>query len=561
MCMGQHLFSKFSYKFQPFQVFFEKKIKMGCLEKLQDKVPCFMSRKFSFTTMTFLLTTFFLIEIVVGYITNSMALIAEAFHMLSDVVSLIVAWLALKYSSKQAPKDKYTYGYARAEVLGALVNAVFLVALCFSIFIEAVKRLVIVEPIENPILVFWVGAAGLIVNLFGMFLFYQTGHGHSHGGVSHSHSHGNENDKHSHGKESKSHSHSHGSKNDKNLNKKLSSHSNDDKKTVNKELSKHIHIHTNSPGKISHRSNNEISSSSNNGHSHGGENGHSHGGENANGEHSHGGNNRHSHGGDNGHSHGKDNGHSHNVDNGHSHGGDTTNHSDTQDSWKHLCIDDDEKNTHKWEETKKLLNEEKNEDSSIDMNCEKQESKTQSAGQLNIHAVYLHILGDALGSVIVMTSALIIVYATGTWTLYVDPTMSIIMVMIILKTSIPLLVNTSKILMNSVPNHIQVKNMKERLLKKIPQIRNVHELHVWQLAGDKIIASVHVKFATPHDYEETSLKIKEFFHNEGIHSTTVQIEFEKQDNEVDRRGHCMVLCSLDSACDEMMCCKPGDDSK
>ena len=67
--------------------------------------------------------------------------------------------------------------------------------------------------------------------------------------------------------------------------------------------------------------------------------------------------------------------------------------------------------------------------------------------------------------------------------------MSIIMVMIILKTSIPLLVNTSKILMNSVPNHIQVTDMKERLLKKIPQIRNVHELHVWQLAGDKIIGT------------------------------------------------------------------------
>ena len=75
----------------------------------------------------------------------------------------------------------YTYGYARAEVLGALVNAVFLVALCFSILIEALKRLVILEEIESPLLVFCVGAAGLVVNIFGMFLFHQTGHGHSHG--------------------------------------------------------------------------------------------------------------------------------------------------------------------------------------------------------------------------------------------------------------------------------------------------------------------------------------------------------------------------------------------
>ena len=241
---------------------------MGFLEKLQEKVPCLMSRKTSFVSMTFLLSVFFLIEIVVGYITNSMALIAEAFHMLSDVASLIVAWLALKYSSKQAPKDKYTYGYARAEVLGALVNAVFLVALCFSIFIEAIKRLVLVEPIENPMLVFWVGAAGLVVNIFGMFLFYQTGHGHSHGGVSHSHSHGEKEDKHNHGGESHSHSHgekgnkhnhggashSHGNKESKHDHTEATdSHSHGGKKNANEVLSKHLHIHSNSPGKISHQ--------------------------------------------------------------------------------------------------------------------------------------------------------------------------------------------------------------------------------------------------------------------------------------------------------------------
>ena len=113
--------------------------------------------------------------------------------------------------------------------------------------------------------------------------------------------------------------------------------------------------------------------------------------------------------------------------------------------------------------------------------------KTRSAGQLNIRGVYLHILGDALGSVIVMISALIILYAHGQWTLYVDPVMSIIMVAIILKTSIPLLIETSKILMNSVPHHIQINELRERLMEKLPQIKNVHELHVWQLAGDKII--------------------------------------------------------------------------
>ena len=72
-----------------------------------------------------------------------------------------------------------------------------------------------------------------------------------------------------------------------------------------------------------------------------------------------------------------------------------------------------------------------------------------------------------------------------------------------------------------------------------------------------IPASVHVKFESPEDYDETAAKIKDFFHDEGIHSTTVQIEFARDDNV--GRGQCMVVCSLDSACDEMMCCKPGED--
>lgn len=59
---------------------------------------------------------------------------------------------------------------------------------------------------------------------------------------------------------------------------------------------------------------------------------------------------------------------------------------------------------------------------------EKEGAVEVSASQLNIRGVYLHVLGDALGSVIVMISALIVIFQKGEWTQYVDPTMSIIMV-------------------------------------------------------------------------------------------------------------------------------------
>ena len=95
-----------------------------------------------------------------------------------------------------------TYGWARAEVMGALVNSVFLVALCFTIFVEAIERLSHSHDIEHVDMLIYVGVAGLVINVIGLLLF--SGHGHSHG-----HSHeivttGNEqsttNDQQSHGK-------------------------------------------------------------------------------------------------------------------------------------------------------------------------------------------------------------------------------------------------------------------------------------------------------------------------------------------------------------------------
>jgi len=179
----------------------------------------------------------------------------------------------------------------------------------------------------------------------------------------------------------------------------------------------------------------------------------------------------------------------------------------------------------------------------------------KSASQLNINGVYLHILGDALGSVIVMVSALIILLAHGTWTLYVDPVMSIIMVLIILKTSIPLLKETSLILMQTVPTHLNAVEIKKRLWKAFPDIKGVHEFHVWQLSGDKIIASVHVKFKCMDDYMAKSAEIKRFFHQEGIHSTTIQLEFEEEGEPTGSK--CMIVCT-ENNCADMTCCNLDD---
>src|SRR2546421_1907549 len=98
--------------------------------------------------------------------------------MLNDVLSLCVGLWAVRIANKESSK-MYTYGWQRAETLGALINGVFLIALCLSIFLEAIQRFVTPQRVSNPKLVLIVGCVGLAFNVLGLFLFHE--HGHSHG--------------------------------------------------------------------------------------------------------------------------------------------------------------------------------------------------------------------------------------------------------------------------------------------------------------------------------------------------------------------------------------------
>ena len=83
---------------------------------------------------------FVLIEGGFGFVSNSVALIADAGHNLSDVLGLVCAWAALLLG-RRAPGAKFTYGLGRSSVLAALVNAVLLLLACGAIAWEAASRL------------------------------------------------------------------------------------------------------------------------------------------------------------------------------------------------------------------------------------------------------------------------------------------------------------------------------------------------------------------------------------------------------------------------------------
>lgn len=375
--------------------------------------------------------SFFLVELVVGYATNSMALVADSFHMLSDVLALVIAFLSVKISPKKWSKN--TFGWARAEVLGALVNAVFLLALCFSIFVESLKRMYEPEELVDPKLILVVGVIGLVVNLIGLLLFHEHGHGHSHGGGGHGHSHGGGGDGHGHG---------------------------------------HIHAPNNKLSTIASMVN----------------------------------------------------------------------------------IDDNE-------------NDERfNTPASGNNTVDTPKKGGGSATQMNMRGVFLHVLSDALGSVIVIISALVVWLSEWQYAKYIDPALSLALVTLITFSTWPLFKDSALILLQTVPTHIQVDGIQKQLLN-MDGILAVHEFHVWQLAGERIIASAHIRCRNLKDYMVLAEKIKKMFHEEGIHSTTIQPEFvEVEDDDASTSIHSTDDCILDcptndkDTCAPNTCCGPAKQS-
>src|ERR1700685_351661 len=111
--------------------------------------------------------------VVAGIRSHSLALLSEAGHNLSDFLALLLSLVAVYLQSRPASSTK-TYGYHRAGVLAALVNAVSLVAVSFFIFYEAFKRLQHPEHVQASVMM-WVAAMGVVMNGIIALLLYRSG--------------------------------------------------------------------------------------------------------------------------------------------------------------------------------------------------------------------------------------------------------------------------------------------------------------------------------------------------------------------------------------------------
>jgi solute carrier family 30 (zinc transporter), member 1 len=314
-----------------------------------------------FLSMLVLTGGFFIVELVGGIVIGSLALMADAFHMLSDMLALIVGFYALRLSRRHSSSNA-SFGWARAEVIGALVNGAFLLAMCLSIFIEAVHRLIEWWPkpnspdgnahnletlSNNSNILIIIASVGLGINLVGLFIF-----GHSHG----SHSHG------SHGNHSPE-SHARG------------------------------------------------------------------------------------------------------------------------------------------------------------------RAEAQTRKNMNIEGVFLHVLGDALGSIGVLSAGIIIEFSgKSPYRFLADPAASLLIVVIIICSAIPLLKRCISILMEKVPNSVDIGALRTDLLA-VHGVVGLHDLHVWALTDEKVIGTCHVTVIKGVDYADTCDRLKTVSHRHGVHKSAIQIEF------------------------------------
>lgn len=114
--------------------------------------------------------TYMLAEFIGGWLTNSLALLADAGHMLSDVAALALSFFAIWIASRPSPSHR-TYGYYRAEILAALVNGASLIAIALMIFWEAVQRFQKPEQVAGEMMM-GIAVGGLVINLISMSILH-----------------------------------------------------------------------------------------------------------------------------------------------------------------------------------------------------------------------------------------------------------------------------------------------------------------------------------------------------------------------------------------------------
>ena len=140
----------------------------------------------------------------------------------------------------------------------------------------------------------------------------------------------------------------------------------------------------------------------------------------------------------------------------------------------------------------------------------------------NVRSAALHVLGDLLGSAAAIVAALC-VYLFG-W-LYADPILSIVIALILARGAYRVIAESAHILLEGVPKHLDLSEVKQELCDNIPNVVEVHHLHAWALTAEKPLLTLHAQVAEAGHVEGVVGEIKTILATTfGIDHSTIQVE-------------------------------------
>jgi cobalt-zinc-cadmium efflux system protein len=150
----------------------------------------------------------------------------------------------------------------------------------------------------------------------------------------------------------------------------------------------------------------------------------------------------------------------------------------------------------------------------------------KSSDNINVKSAALHVLGDLLGSVAAIAAAVIILF-TG-WT-PIDPILSVLVCLLILRSAWVIVARAGHILMQGVPPGLDAEQLRVELRAAVPELSDVHHIHIWMLAESKPIVSLHAKVRESSDFSQVLIQIKQILCERfDLTHSAVQLEGEQQ---------------------------------
>lgn len=148
--------------------------------------------------------------------------------------------------------------------------------------------------------------------------------------------------------------------------------------------------------------------------------------------------------------------------------------------------------------------------------------QTGDRENLNIRGAALHVLGDMLGSVAAIAASLVIM-ATS-W-MPIDPILSIGVALLILRAAYTVVRESGHILLEGTPEHVDPSDLREQLKAEVPQVTDVHHVHIWSLTHERPVVTLHAVLADGADQDDALVAVHQALEDLfGLSHATVQLE-------------------------------------